>query len=179
MSRDEQDLPEPSEVEVLPALVSNPEPSLAQPSLDARVFAGEAAEDDERESDEQDHGERGLPPGLVARDERRKKDSGGQIRGRDPEDGELDVPGPRHVVRHQPGHVEAEEVRGLGAVVRTQSSYQGLDEEEKRRHQQIPYDDALSGSQADGFDGDKGDSARTFAPSEPIVAAKEEQDHAG
>ena len=54
---------------------------------------------------------------FAAGDERHQEDPGRQERRRDPEQRELDVPRPREVVGEQPGQIQAEEFRQIGAVM--------------------------------------------------------------
>src|SRR5262245_27507497 len=51
-SQYKEDLPKPSEIEILPALMSNPEPRLrsVQPSFHAGILSGHAAKDHEADS---------------------------------------------------------------------------------------------------------------------------------
>ena len=51
-SEDQQDLPEPAEVEVFEALIPDPAPTSPDPSENAGILAGEAAEDDDGEGGE-------------------------------------------------------------------------------------------------------------------------------
>src|SRR5919107_5193663 len=93
----EQDLPEAPEVEVLVALVAEPGPQSAHPTVDASELADQAPEHHDGQGTEQPVGQPPLAPWLAAGDHRCQKDAGGEKRGRRPEDGELHVPGPDHV----------------------------------------------------------------------------------
>jgi hypothetical protein len=77
--------------------------------VDAEELADEAAEDDYRQSAEQPVGQPLLPPGFAAGDHRSEEDAGRQERGGRPEDRELHVPGPHHVVWQELRQVETEE----------------------------------------------------------------------
>ena len=58
---DEQNLPEPAQVKIFPALMAKPKPeSLSQPAARARILAREAAEDDDGDGDEKHDCERAL-----------------------------------------------------------------------------------------------------------------------
>ena len=105
----QQQLPEAPEVQVLRALVAEPEPEVAQAVVDAQPLAAEAPEDDDGESGEQREDARPLPAGLGAADDRGEEEAARHPGGGDPEDGELEVEGPQQVVGEEPREVEAVE----------------------------------------------------------------------
>ena len=90
---EQEDLPEPSEVDVFIALMAEPEvgdePELL---LDAEPFAGQRADDDDEQASEQEIDAKALAFRFIARNGRRDEQSGGEPRRGDPEDAELRVP---------------------------------------------------------------------------------------
>ena len=105
----EQHLPEAAKVEILEALLAEPASRSAEPAVDAAEFAAQAAHDHDRERPEQPVGEPALALGLAAGDHRREEDPGGEERGRDQEDRELQVPGAGEVEGQDLRQVDAEE----------------------------------------------------------------------
>ena len=109
---DEQDLPEPAEVEVLEALQAEPvrrrrsskpwTPRYAPIRLPKTTTA--SAPSSAKAS-------LPWPRRLAPGDHRREEDAGGEERGRDQEDRELDVPGAHQVVGEDLRQVDAEEAR--------------------------------------------------------------------
>ena len=114
----EQDLPGAAELEILPALVAEPEPRLAQQLGDAGPFAEQAADRDEDDGAEQKMDGGALPGRLVAAQHAGDEQRAADIGRRDPEDGELQMPGAEQIARQERGQIDAEEVAGLGAVMR-------------------------------------------------------------
>ena len=127
----EQDLPGAADLEIFPALVAEPEPRLAQPLQDAGPFAEQAADRDDDDGGEQQMDGAALPGRLAAAqhagDEQRTADIGG----RDPQDGELQMPGAQQVARQERGQIDAVEVAGLGAVMRDAAADERLAEEQQ------------------------------------------------
>ncbi len=135
----QQHLPQPREVEVLEAL--QPEPvrcRVGEHAMHAEVGADERPEHDHRERAEQREGELALVARLAAGDHRRQEDPGRYERRRDPEDRELDMPGPHEVVREHRREVEAEEVGDLRAVVLRRRAGDRLQQEERRHDEEEP-----------------------------------------
>ena len=128
----EQNLPEPAQVQVLRALVAEPEPGLAQRAVDAQVLPEEAAEDDDRQGRQQHDDARSLPARFCAADERRQQEPAGDPRRGDPEDRQLQVPRARQVVREHARQVDAVEPAGLDPVVREHAAEERLRQEEDR-----------------------------------------------
>src|SRR5262249_61514883 len=92
-------LPDPTEVQVLPALMSPVEGgSVGQPAVDAQVLADQRADDDRDQPGEEQVPPEPLSAGLDAADQGADEESGGQPRGRDPEEAELEVPRARQAV---------------------------------------------------------------------------------
>ena len=100
---DQQDHPEPAQVEVLPPLrPKNGRMAARQIAVDAQVFAGQAAEDDHRQGRQQDGDSHRLAPRLAPGDQRGQEDPGRQVRRGHEEDGHLEVPGAGQVVGEEP-----------------------------------------------------------------------------
>jgi hypothetical protein len=127
----EQDLPESTEVEVLPPLHPKGSERARQEPVDVEELPRHAAEDDEGEGPEQGVGEPVLPARLPPGDDRGEEDASGQERGRRPEDRQLHMPRAHQVVGQPAGQVEAEEARDVSAVVLARGTDHRLDEEEQ------------------------------------------------
>jgi hypothetical protein len=117
--------------------------------VDARELAGEAARDDDDERAQEPEREPALPPRLPLRDHRREEDPGREVRGRDEEDRQLEMPGPDEVVRQPVGEVEAKEARDLGAIVLRRGADEGLDEKQRRHGKEEPDGRALRRGERD------------------------------
>src|SRR5450755_4648411 len=102
----QQELPEPPEVQVLGTLVTEPEPELPQLVVDAEGLAYQAADDDQHQRPEEYVDAGPLVSGLFATDPRRQEKAAAHPGRRDPEDGELEVPGASQVVGQPAGDVE-------------------------------------------------------------------------
>ena len=152
---------------------------MVKPSLDARVLAGQTAEDHDCDSDQQGDSQGGLAPWLAAGDKWGDEDSSRQEGRGDPENRELDVPGARQVVGHPTRYVEAEEIGWLGAIMRRQAPGQGLNQEQDRGDHQEPDHRALCRSGGEFVHRQEAQAAAFFGPSEPVVAAEEEQHQPG
>ena len=95
---DEEDLPQPAQVQVFPSLMAEPEPeAIAEPAFYAGIFAGQTAEHDDGDGDQEHHRQRALPTRLSASDQRHDKNAGGKKRRGNPKDRELDMPGAHDV----------------------------------------------------------------------------------
>ena len=68
-----KNLPESSEIEILEPLRAEPDPKIAQVPLNARIFPGEASENDQSERAQQAVREDVLSARLVSRDHRHEK----------------------------------------------------------------------------------------------------------
>src|SRR5271166_3964730 len=88
----QQELPEPTEVQVLGTLVTEPEPQLPQLVVDAEELAYQAADDDHHERPKECVDASLLVSGLFATDPRRQEKAAAHPGRGDPEDGELEVP---------------------------------------------------------------------------------------
>src|SRR5262249_44858401 len=114
----ETELPEAPEVEILGALMAEPEPEAAERVVDAEVLAEQAAENHDRERAEEHQGAQALTAWLVAADQRREEQATRDPGGGDPEDRQLQVPRAQEVVREPSRQVETVEPARLDAVVR-------------------------------------------------------------
>src|SRR5262249_14083481 len=103
-SEEQRALPHAPEIEILPALMSPVEGrGIGKPSVDAQVLARERAHDDQDERAEQHVDAQPLSLWLGAAAERTDEETGGEPRGRDPEEPELQVPRPHEAVRQPAG----------------------------------------------------------------------------
>ena len=132
---EQEDLPEAAEVDVFPALVAEPE-VLRQAELlhHRQPLAGERADDDDEEADEQDVDAEALVLRLVSGDRRADVQAHAQPRGRDPQHRELRVPGAGQGVGQDVGELEAVGLLAFDLVVRGDRAEQDL-REEQRDHQ--------------------------------------------
>ena len=129
---DEQiDLPEAAEVEIFIALVAEPEIERAggDMAVDREPFAGERSDDDHQQADEQEIDAEALELRFSAAQQRRDIEPGGQPGGRDPQDGELRVPGAGHRIGEIFRHRQAVEALALDRVMRGDDAEQHLREE--------------------------------------------------
>ena len=109
-----------------------PEPEASESIVDPEPLADEAAGHDKGERAEEHEHAAALPWRLRAAHERREEEPARDPCGGDPEDGELEMPGPEKVVRQPPSEIEAVECSRLHAVVRERPAGEGLEEEEHR-----------------------------------------------
>src|SRR5450759_3786718 len=175
----QQELPEAAEVQVLRALVAEPEPKRTQAIVDAQPLAAEAPEDDDREGHKKREGARSLPARLGAADDRREEEAASNPRGGDPEDGELKVERPQQVVGEDPREVDPVEGAGLDTIVGEGAARQRLQQEQQGDHAEVEADRLLARSQ-----GPAGEGAvvhvparrRRAVPAEVAEAAESEQD---
>ena len=113
------DLPEPAQIEVLPALRADP-PGRGRRFDDVAVaqrLAGQRAQDHDDQRAEQHARELALMTRLLARDHRRQEDPDCQICRGDEEQAQLEVPGSRQLIRKPLRDVETEEVTRLRVIV--------------------------------------------------------------
>ena len=108
----EQQLPEASEVEILRALVAEPEPEIAEPIVDAEALADEATADDDGKRAEQRERAETLHRWFLTADEWCEEETTRDPRGGDPENGELEMPGAKQVVRQPAREIETVEAPG-------------------------------------------------------------------
>src|SRR4029453_9609225 len=118
------------------SLVPEPEPEASESIVDPEPLADEAAGHDHGERAEEDEHAAALSWRLRAADERCEEEAARDPCGGDPEDGELEMPGPEEVVRKPAGEIEAVECSRLHAVVRKRPAGEGLEEEEHRHHRE-------------------------------------------
>ena len=137
---DEQiDLPEAAEVEIFVALVAEPEVQRADAhvAVDRQPFAGERADDDDQQADEQEVDAEALELRLASAEQRRDVEAGGEPRGRDPQHRELGVPGAGDGIGEIFRHRQAVEALALDRVMRGDDAEQHLGEEQGRDHEEI------------------------------------------
>ncbi len=173
----QQELPEAAEVQVLRALVAEPEPQAAEAVVEAQPLAAEAAEDDDGEGREQREHTRALPAGLGAADDRREEEAAGHPGGGDPEDGELEVEGSQEVVGKKVRQVDPVERPRLDTIVGERAPGERLEQEQQRDDAEVEADRLLAGRQ--GPAGDRAVvrvPARRAVPAEVVEAAEGEQD---
>ena len=80
---------------------------------------------------------------LGARDHRREKDPRREKRGDNPKECQLEVPGTREVVREHTGQIVSKEATRLRVVVRCGAAEQGLHQEQRGDHEEVPRGRAL------------------------------------
>ena len=100
----EQDLPELSQFQELPSLMTDPEPPLSQEPLDPGDLTEKASSRHDEDGAEQKLDEKGLLPGLNPADDGGQVDGGPDPGGGDPEDGQLQVPALGPAVGDNRGH---------------------------------------------------------------------------
>ncbi len=176
----QQQLPETAQVEVLAALVAQPEPQAAQVAVDARELPEEAAEDhDGQGAEEQEHAGL-LALGLDPAHERRQEETPAHPGRGDPEDRQLEVPGPREVVRQDACEVEAVEAPGFDAVVRQGAAQGRLAQEQQRHHREEEAHGLLAGREGPGVEPPlfRVPPARLAAPAQVVELPEDEEDEA-
>ena len=116
-SEGQQHLPGAAQVKILPALMAEPEPEIAQRLIHAEQFAEQTAQrhDDQRGKENVDAFDLAL--GFAAQ-HRSEEEAASHVSGRDPEDRQLQMPGAQDVARQQARQVEAVEGARLDAVMR-------------------------------------------------------------
>src|SRR5690606_5222293 len=87
----QNDLPQATELQILPTLVSEQEPQVAQISLHAEPLADHAADDQHHEGPKQDIDQEALAFRLASPDARGNVDAHSQPGRRDPKNGQLQV----------------------------------------------------------------------------------------
>ena len=116
---EQTDLPGAAEVDVLVALVPEPERQPERQLLvDREVLARQRSRDDQQQRAEQHVDSQPLEARLAPADHGGQEQAGREERGRDPEDGRLDVPGAGQAVGQVLREREAEEGLALDRVVR-------------------------------------------------------------
>ena len=134
---EQQDLPEASEIDVFITLAAEPEPHIAKTLLDAKPFAGERSADHENQCTEECVDTEPLVLRFVSADGRANIESGGQPRRRDPEDGDLQMPGAGDGVGQILGERESKEGLSLDTVVSGQDAHQNLHAPEDHHHIEV------------------------------------------
>ena len=138
-SHDQQELPPPPEVEILPSLVAEPEPPLSRQLEDPEHFAEQTAEDDDREGGKKEVDPTGLPFWLAFAEGCREKKAAPHIAGGDPENGRLQMPGAEDIAGKKSGEVQPVKGSRIGPVMRRRASDEDLGEKEKDRHDEKFY----------------------------------------
>src|SRR5262249_46828773 len=133
----QQKLPEAAQVQVLGALMAEPEPELSELVVDPEELTGEAAEDDHRQRSEKGEHSGLLSSRLAPSDQRSEEQSSRDPGRRDPEDRELEMPGPQEVVGKPGREIEAVEGSGLDPIMGERAPREGLQQEEQRDHSEV------------------------------------------
>ena len=136
---DEQEpLPEAAHVGVFPALVAEPEVVL-QPELlhHRQPLAGERADHDDQQADEQEVDAEPLELRLMAGQRRCDVQAGAEPRDRDPQHRQLRVPGARERVGQHVGQREAVGLLAFDLVVRGDRAEQDLHQEQRQHDPEV------------------------------------------
>ncbi len=144
---EQENLPNPAQLEVLPSLVAQPEPCFAEQAFDAECFPEQAPGNDQERCQKQQVHQQTLTFRLPLGDQRREEDACSDPGDRNPEDGQLEVPafGPTvgvHLAYEL--HVEAAGVHG---VVCQQSAVEDLDHKQQAGHEEVFGTGPLTGCQ--------------------------------
>src|SRR5215510_7693344 len=95
----EQCLPGPSQLEILPALMTEPEPEISQQPIDSERLAKEASANNENKSGKEEVHTEYLSLRVAAADSRCQQKSAADIGRRNPEDSQLHVPRSQEIAR--------------------------------------------------------------------------------
>ncbi|MCY1346819.1 hypothetical protein D9M69_329150 [compost metagenome] len=133
------DLPQAAKVDVLVALVAEPEVQLRRHHLgDRQVVAGVRADHHHDQRPEQDvDAELLVFRVLAAVDQRRQEQAGGEEAGGDPEQRALQVPGAHEGVGEPLRQVEAVELLAFHRVVRGEAAEHDLEAEQRHHQEQV------------------------------------------
>ena len=118
----QQHLPEAAQVQILAALVTEPEPVLTQLVVHSKPFPAQTAEHHDGQGAQQDDDAGPLALGLTTAHERGEEEATGHPGGGDPENGQLQVPGADDVAGQECRKIKTVEGAGIGAVVGDQHS---------------------------------------------------------
>ena len=137
-SDEQEPLPEPTHVGIFPTLVAEPE-IILEPQLlhDRQVLSGEGSNHDQQQADEQEIHAESLEPGLVARERRPDVKARCQPCRRNPQDGELGMPGACERVGQDAGKLEPVGRLALDLVVRGDGAEQDLAQEQGKHYPEI------------------------------------------
>ncbi len=105
--------------------------------ITADPLAGERADHDDQQADEQEVHAEPLEFRLVARDRRRDVQAGGKPRGGDPQHGELGMPGARQRVRQELARSQNRRNHAFHLVVRSDRAEQDLGQEQRQHDPEI------------------------------------------
>ena len=125
-------LPEASQFEKFPALVTEPHPQGTEQLVDAQDFAQQAAHHQHDQGPEEQVDAHGVAARFGLTEGGGQQQAAGHIAGGDPEQGQLQVPGAQDVAGQVLGQVDAVEIAGIGPVVRQGAADHDLDQEEQR-----------------------------------------------
>ena len=166
-----QDLPKAAEIEVFKSLIADPD--IADKPLDSCELTQEASHDYDDKGTQQSVSEQLLSARLAAGNHRCEKDAGCQIGGRDPEDGELQMPGANYIEGQDATEVNAEEGLQIGAVVFGGATEQRLHDEQGCHDEEEPGAHFLRGSEQHLVRCAEGHALRlTSMPSQEIPSTK-------
>ena len=174
----QQQLPEATQIEVLAALVAEPEPEAAELVVDPRHFPEEAAEDHHGQGAQEDKHAGPLALGLSPPHQRGKEEAAGHPGRGDPEDGQLQMPGARQIVGQVPGQVEAVEAAGLHPVMGQHAAQGRLPQEEQGDHCKVQGQGLLAGREGPLLEGAREAGCFPFAPgpAQVVELPKDEED---
>jgi hypothetical protein len=162
-AHEQEDLPEAADVGVFPALVSEPEVLFQAQLLHHREpLAGEGADHDDQQADEQHVHAQSLELRFMARDRRPDVEPGGKPGGGDPQHRQLRVPAAGQRVRQHVGELEPIQFLAFDLVVRGGRAQQDLHQEQaperprstcRWRASRASVPDSRNGSRAGGVTG--------------------------
>ena len=177
-ARRQQQLPEAAQVEVLAALVAEPEPEAAQQVVDACPFSEEAAEDHEGQGPQEHQHPEPLALGFRTAHQGRQEEPPGHPGGGDPEDGQLQVPGARQVVGQDGGQIEAIEGARFHTVVGQRAAQGRLDQEEDGDHGEVEAERLLARREHPFLEAARRGlfPARSAAPAQVVELPEDEED---
>ncbi len=103
----QQHLPHTPQFQVFPTLVAQPEPEITQLVVYPKPFSNQAAAHNGHQRGEKDIDPNVLPGSIFAAEEGREEKRSRHVRGRNPEDRQLQMPGAHQVARQDRGQVNA------------------------------------------------------------------------
>ena len=129
-SHDQQELPAPPEVEILPSLVAKPEPPLSQKIMDPQELPQKATPDHQGQGPEQKIDSPDLPTAFALTQGRGQHQTAADVGGDDPEKGQLQMPGTQNIAGKDLVEVKAEETSRFGPVVADSGADERLGQKE-------------------------------------------------
>ncbi|MCG3159399.1 MAG: hypothetical protein JMDDDDMK_00388 [Acidobacteria bacterium] len=178
---EEQRLPQPPQLDELPALIAQPSPPLAEHPLRAEQHARAAASHDDNQQAEERVDERQLPFRLLARDQRQHENRRADPAGRNPQQRDLHVPAARDRDRQVGRDVHAEEGREPDKIVNRQNTGQHLNQKKRGGHGEEFVSRALQRRRSEASDARHGDDrmrAIRAVEADPFVSAPVNVQHA-